>query len=155
MSYRWTEDDVKRMGYSLALLDTVQPVAVKPHDAPRVKMPSVKSKAVDALVVQCRMLKLDAPVLEHRFWEGRRFAFDLAWPEKMLACEVEGIVYPTKDGDAFVKGRHASVTGFTRDCAKYAEALCLGWRVLRVVPAQVTSGEAVGWIQRALGGRDV
>lgn len=38
----------------------------------------------------------------------------------------------------------------------YAEALALGWRVLRVTPKHVTSGQALTWITRLLaqgGGR--
>ena len=105
-----------------------------------------KTSAVPTLVFQLRAAGLPAPTLEYRFWPGRRFAFDLAWPDRQLALEVEGVVYGR---DGHLKGRHVSIAGFRRDAVKYAEAACRGWLVIRCLPAQVTSGEALGWIERA------
>ena len=95
-----------------------------------------------ALAFQCRAAGLLLPVREWAFWPGRRFRFDLAWPDQWVAVEV--------DGGAFVGGRHTSGAGFRQDCVKLSEAAALGWRVLRVMPEHVTSGEALGWVQRAL-----
>lgn len=97
------------------------------------------------LAGQARMAGLPAPVREYRFAVElrRRWRFDLAWPDHWLAVEV--------DGGTWVGGRHTSGQGFEQDCVKLNEALCLGWRVLRVTPRHVKSGEALGWLERALG----
>lgn len=71
--------------------------------------------------------------------------FDLAYPEQRVAVEV--------DGGAFVQGRHARGAGMREDCAKISTAAALGWRVLRVLPEQVSKGEALGWLEAALGRR--
>ncbi len=80
---------------------------------------------------------------EVRFHATRRWRFDFALPAHRLAVEVEGITFG-------VAGRHQRGAGVRADCEKYAEALCLGWRVLRVVPDQVKSGQALVWIERLL-----
>ena len=36
--------------------------------------------------------------------------------------------------------------GFENDCVKYAEAMMLGYVVLRVTPRQITQGKALQWI---------
>jgi len=99
------------------------------------------------LAAQCRMSGLPAPVREHRFAVElrRRWRFDLAWPALWLAVEV--------DGGSWVGGRHTSGAGFEGDCVKLNEALCLGWRVLRVTPRHVKAGDALRWIERAMEGR--
>lgn len=79
---------------------------------------------------------------EHVFAPPRRFRFDAAWPLRMVAVEV--------DGGAFVQGRHSRGAGIRNDCVKFSEAAALGWRVLRVLPEHVESGEALGWLERAL-----
>jgi len=99
----------------------------------------------DLLIGQIRALRLPLPVREFRFCPGRRFAFDLAWPDRLLACEIEGVTFH----GGMLGGRHVSTKGFELDCRKYAEAWVLGWRVLRVMPAHVRSGAAVGWLERA------
>jgi len=63
------------------------------------------------------------PVEEHRFHNTRRWRFDFAWPEKMVAVECEGGTY--------TGGRHTRGTGFAKDCEKYNTATAMGWRVFR------------------------
>jgi len=72
--------------------------------------------------------------LEYRFDEMRRWRFDLAWPAERVAVEIEG--------GAWVRGRHTRGKGFVADLEKYNEAVCAGWRVLRVTPDQVRDGSA-------------
>jgi very-short-patch-repair endonuclease len=102
------------------------------------------ASSVPFLLQQIAWAKLPAPVTEHRFHPVRRWRFDLAWPDAKLAVEVEGGVY--------VEGgsRHTRGPGYEADCQKYAEALVLGWRVLRVTPRQVKTGMALRWIEGAL-----
>jgi very-short-patch-repair endonuclease len=115
----------------------------------KAKSVSAKSKAEDAFAFQCRALKLDPmPETQYRFWPGRRFAFDYAWPAQKLALEIDGGVF--MDGG----GRHNRGSGYRQDCEKFAEAAILGWRVIRCLPEHVTSGHAMEWIRRALSAGD-
>lgn len=98
---------------------------------------------IPLLLMQCKAVGLPVPVTEHRFHSTRRWRFDVAWIEHKLAVEV--------DGGGFVHGRHSRGTGIERDSEKYAEALLLGWRVLRTTPRQVRQGITLAWIERAMG----
>lgn len=93
------------------------------------------------LAFQCAALKLPAPAREVQFHATRKWRADLLWQRpKPLIVEVEG--------GGFVGGRHGRGIGLEKDAEKYAEALCLGYPVLRVTPRQIRTGAAVNWIQR-------
>lgn len=94
------------------------------------------------LLLQIRAVGLPMPAEEYRFHKVRRWRFDLAWPDRRLAVEIEG--------GTWSQGRHTRGKGFRRDCEKYAEALCLGWRVLRVTTGMVEDGTALGYIEKML-----
>jgi hypothetical protein len=94
------------------------------------------------IVSQLRMAGLPDPVEEFRFAPPRRWRFDLAWPERKLAVEVEGGVW--------TGGRHTRPAGYLKDIEKYNEASILGWRLVRITPAMIKSGEALTLIERAL-----
>jgi very-short-patch-repair endonuclease len=96
------------------------------------------------LAFQIRAIGLPAPVREFRFAKPRRWRADFAYPEQMLLIEVEGGVY--------TRGRHLRVNGYENDLEKYNTATLLGYRVLRFSSGQVSSGEAVAMIERALVG---
>lgn len=81
---------------------------------------------------------------EYRFHATRKWRFDFAWPAARVALEVEGMVWRGKGG------RHQRAVGFEEDCRKYAEALCLRWRVLRVTGSQIKSGEALKWLKEVM-----
>ena len=59
------------------------------------------------------------PEREYRFYSERKWAFDFAFPDQLVAVEIEG------------RGRHQTVTGFRGDCDKYNKAASLGWSVYR------------------------
>jgi len=61
---------------------------------------------------------------DYRFDERRRFLFDFAIIDKMIAIEVEGL---THEG-----GRHQRINGFMRDCEKYNLAVQKGWKLFRI-----------------------
>ena len=82
---------------------------------------------------------LEAPVAEYKFHPDRRWRMDFAWPDDLLAVEVEG--------GTWVNGRHNRGSGFEKDAEKYAEALCLGWKVLRITGSQICTGKAIKWIR--------
>lgn len=81
---------------------------------------------------------------------GRRWLFDFACAQYMVAVEVEGLVVMRVNGELVVKGRHASISGFKEDCIKYASAAQLGWTVLRFEQSQVKSKEAIEYTMRVL-----
>lgn len=91
------------------------------------------------------------PALQHEFAKhlGRRFRFDFAWPERMLAVEVDGgrwLVRRGKDGRPVPVGFHNHVD----DYRKLNLAARLGWRVMRFMPEMIRSGEAVQEIKALL-----
>ena len=54
------------------------------------------------------------------------------------------------DGGIWENGRHTRGKGFINDCEKYAEALCLGYWVLRIPGSWVKSGKGIDYIRRAI-----
>lgn len=63
------------------------------------------------------------PETQYRFHPVRRWKFDRAWPDAMVAVELEGGI--------FTRGRHTRGKGFHNDCDKYNAAQLAGWVVLR------------------------
>lgn len=102
------------------------------------------ARVVLAFDRQCDLAGLPKPVGEHRFHSTRKWRFDWAFLDQRLAIEVEGAAF--KAGG----GRHTRGAGFRKDTEKYAEALILGWRVLRVLPEQIANGQALTWCERIL-----
>jgi very-short-patch-repair endonuclease len=91
------------------------------------------------MALQIRAAGLPEPEREWHFCE-RRFRLDFAWPDRMLALEV--------DGGQFVPhgGRHNT----DGDRAKLNRAAILGWTVLRASGAMVKSGEALRTVEEAM-----
>ena len=80
--------------------------------------------------------------LEYRFDPERRWRFDFAWPEHMVAVEIEGGLYQG--------GRHQSLKGFLADSEKYESALSLGWSVYRVPGPWVMEGKRYIWREQVM-----
>jgi very-short-patch-repair endonuclease len=59
---------------------------------------------------------------------GRRHRFDWAWPERMIAVEVEGNAFHVRGG-----GKHME----DRDLDKYNMAAEMGWRIFRFSPGML------------------
>lgn len=97
-----------------------------------------------ALEFQIHAMRLPKPQTQYRFAAPRRWTFDLCWPDRMLAVEVEGGIW-IRGG-----GRHNRASSFERDSEKYNEAALRGWVVLRLTTGQVKSGVASALIERAL-----
>jgi len=106
----------------------------------------VRSKAEAEFALHCRAEEL-YPEEEFEFHSDRKWRFDFAFHVERLAVEVEGLTRET--------GRHQRPEGFEEDCRKYAAAMLLGWRVLRVTPKMVRSGEAIGLVLALLNGETV
>ena len=60
---------------------------------------------------------------EHGFHPTRKWRFDFAVPEIMVAVEYNGLFSD--------KSRHTTVTGYTGDMEKLNAAQALGWKVLQ------------------------
>ena len=100
----------------------------------------MKSNLELELLLQIRILELPEPEREYRFHPTRKWRFDFAYPERMLAIEIEGGTYSG--------GRHTRGQGFENDCEKYNAATLMGWRVLRYTAKMIESGEAINQIEK-------
>ena len=113
----------------------------------RAKAPRQPSPLELRLLVLIRASGFPEPVTEHPFAKhiGRRWRFDFAWPDRLLAVEV--------DGGAWVPGggRHTRGAGFAADHDKFNRAMLLGWRVLRFTSRQLADGSALADLAEALG----
>lgn len=98
-------------------------------------IPRALSLGEETFALQCRAHKLE-PEREFQFAEGRKWAFDFAWLDKMIAVEIEG-------GTKFGKSRHSRGAGFENDAKKYNTATRLGWKVYRYTTAMVERGDAI------------
>jgi hypothetical protein len=96
----------------------------------------------EALAFQLQLAGLPIPQREFIFHKRRKWRFDLAWPELLIAVEVEGGVW--------VGGRHVRAEGYEADCEKYNEAQLSGWMVLRFTPGMIKQGKAGGIIEKAI-----
>jgi very-short-patch-repair endonuclease len=93
------------------------------------------SKLEDDFAFLLKKHKIDGWVREYKFHPERRWKFDFAWPNEMIAAEVEGGV--------FNSGRHLRPIGFINDCEKYNEAVALGWSVLRFTANVINDGSFI------------
>lgn len=82
-----------------------------------------KSELVRAFETYWRQLGGPELEAEYRFHPARRWRFDLAHPAARVAIEL--------DGGTWVRGRHTSGLGFSKDCEKLNAAARLGWLVFR------------------------
>lgn len=78
---------------------------------------------------------------EVAFAPPRKWRFDFADTDRMVAIEVEGGQWT---------GGHRHGGQFDAECEKYNEAALLGWTVIRVTPGMIEDGRAIDVIQRAL-----
>jgi len=75
----------------------------------------------------------------------RRWKFDAAWPDHMVAVEV--------DGGTFAGGRHTRGQGHAQDAVKRNVAQCLGWTVIVLTGRDKFKGRAARAVQAAFGDR--
>lgn len=127
----------------------------------RTSVPRPLSPLVEMLKVFIRDAGLPAPIQEMRFHDKRKWAFDLAYPDRLLAIECEGgvrrwsVASTQKIGERIIPvtktttGRHTKAAGYSSDCEKYNEAQLLGWRVLRFTMELINNGTAIDQVRRA------
>ena len=104
--------------------------------------PKQKSEGEETLALHIRCEKLPEPVREYKFAPDRKWRFDFAWPDRILAVECEGGMWSN--------GRHTRGSGAIGDMEKYNRAAILGWRVLRYTTEQIRSGAAIKEIKEVL-----
>ena len=80
---------------------------------------------------------------EFHFHPTRKWRADFLIIGTRLLVEVEG-------GTWLKDGAHNSGAGFERDIEKYTAAMLRNYVVLRVVPRQINSYEALQWIQQLM-----
>lgn len=120
------------------------------------KRKSEKTQApVNQLVGDLLSMAPDVPpfIREYPFAPGRQWAFDVAWPDLMVACEYEGNTWVPGES------RHTTGIGYHADVIKYNEAAVLGWSVIRVTADMLRDGTYVnqlyGCLLRAMRERHV
>ncbi|MEL3922119.1 hypothetical protein V1481_02005 [Aeromonas enteropelogenes] len=91
--------------------------------------------------VLARLADFPDPVTELLFHPKRKWRFDYAWPDHMIALEVHGGIYSG--------GRHTRGRGFIEDRCKMNEASLLGWIVLEITPEHIESGQLRTWLLSA------
>lgn len=92
----------------------------------------------------CREYSVPIPIAEYRFHPDRKWRWDYAWPEHLVALEV--------DGGIWISGKHGRGGGITKDHEKRNAGTILGWRLLLVQPRQLCTDETVEMISLALRG---
>jgi len=95
----------------------------------------------NSIVTQfCANWKLSAPTFEYRFHNQRRWRFDAAIPEIMVAIELEG--------GQWVSGRHNRPgQGYEGDIEKYNTAALMGWFVLRFTTDMMSDGRMLATLE--------
>jgi len=100
---------------------------VEPHSR-AVKIPKELPKGVQHIKNHLTILQISF-VQELKFHSIRKFRFDFAIPEFMIAIEYEGLNSE--------KSGHTTLMGYTEDCVKYNLAAIDGWRILRYTAVNV------------------
>ena len=100
---------------------------------------------------QIELSQLPKPIPELQFAKAlkRRFRFDFAWPDHLVAAEVDGgryIVRRNKQGAMVPVGQHMTEA----DYEKLNLAVLLGWRVLRFSPQMIRTGKALKVLEEVL-----
>lgn len=97
---------------------------------------------IDVFTQLCGKVLGFSPIKEYRFHESRLWRFDYAFPQHLIALEVEGGVH--------TGGRHIRPKGFLNDMEKYNAAAVAGWRVLRCTPSTLTTTATFELIENAM-----
>ncbi len=100
----------------------------------------------------CESYGLPIPEMEVAFARealGRRWRFDYAWPERMVALECNGGVF-TPSG-----GRHTHGVGYVKDLEKLSWAAALGWLVIQRIPQDLNTRETMEMLKRAFQAREI
>jgi len=106
-----------------------------------------KSALEATFALQLRALGVPEPEREYMFAKKameRNWRLDFAWPEHMLAVELQGGIWN--------RGRHSRGAGYIADCEKANAAVLLGWRLLRFTRESVEDGSGAEMVAEMIGG---
>jgi len=95
-----------------------------------------------AILTQIKMYGLPEPETQAKIIPGRKWKWDLAWPSKRLAVEIQGGIW--------TGGKHGRGAGIVKDMDKLNAATLAGWRVLQFANTHIRSGKAVALIEKAI-----
>lgn len=131
---RWTEEDLRAKGLKAdarGIFHFLNKGAVVENPNFRdqlVILPvTIKPRPKGLIAIENVLRAAGIPFInEYVFSAARKFRFDVAVPQMMLAIEYEGIF--TKDQS---KNGHTGVKHYIKDCTKYNLAVVEGWKVLR------------------------
>lgn len=104
-----------------------------------------KSELEEEFLRQVRAESLLEPEREYVFARPRKYRFDFAWPDQLIAVEIQGGV--------FSKGRHVRGKGYEDDCEKFNLAMLMGWHVFQFTGRHIRLQLAVEVVKRALAQR--
>jgi very-short-patch-repair endonuclease len=85
---------------------------------------------------------LPEPILEYKFHPVRKWRFDFAWPQFMVALEC--------DGGIWIAGGHNRGAQIKATWEKENEANILGWAILKCEPKELCTQATVEMIRAAL-----
>ena len=102
-------------------------------DAPRRAIPAQVGRDTLSGAFETLWAQMGGPALQHeyRFHPTRKWRFDYAEPQAMIAIELNGGVWSG--------GRHVRGAGYLRDREKINAAQSMGWRVFELGTGQVTA----------------
>lgn len=134
---RWSLDDVAKAAADQARKSGRKPVIT-----------TADFDAAADFALACDVEGLPAHVRECPGIPGRRFRFDLAWPEQLVAVEIHG--------GHWTGGRHTRGKGFESDLEKSNLAQLNGWTYLAFTAdaAKREPRKCIEVIRKALGSSD-
>jgi hypothetical protein len=91
------------------------------------------------------------PEAQYRFHPERRWRLDFAFPDVLVAVELDGGIFAAENGGEV--GKHSRGAGRCKDMEKRNAAAELGWFVLNYGPPHVRSGAAALQIERLVTSR--
>lgn len=101
-------------------------------------MPEINQE--DSFISACKSVGLPIPIKEYKFHPTRKWKIDWAWPNHLIALEVEGAIW--------TQGRHTRGSGFLKDMEKYNELAVLGWRLIRTTPIEIKNLHILETLER-------
>lgn len=103
-----------------------------PTDAKRELAKAIRESLTRLFLAHWQRNELPELQAEYHFHPSRKWAFDYALPEQMIAIEV--------DGGTRQQGRHNRAEGYAKDAVKINTATGMGWRTFRFSDVMIKEG---------------
>lgn len=144
-SEEWYAGYLAKRGGANGSAGQVMPAAGAPELAPKQRRVKAPSRLETELAGHLSVMGL-RPESQYKFHPERRWRLDFAFPELLIAVEIDGGIFAAENGDE--AGKHARGAGRCKDMEKRNAAAELGWFILNYGPPHVRSGEAALQIER-------